>query len=118
MMPKQPDSDPAPPETGDHGPGPVMVRPHAYHWYQKVWAVLMLTFCLEIGFFLLFFPWTTYWETNYFAQVIPAWHVYWYNDYVRGAVSGLGALNLYIGVLEVFRLRRFARRRTEKERPV
>src|SRR5205085_2785100 len=35
---------------------------------------------------------------------------YWENMYVRGAVSGLGVVNLYISFLEIFRLRRFARR--------
>jgi hypothetical protein len=35
---------------------------------------------------------------------------YWDNLYVRGAVSGLGAVNLYISLVEIFRLRRFARR--------
>jgi hypothetical protein len=30
--------------------------------------------------------------------------------YVRGAVSGLGAVNLYISFVEILRLRRFARR--------
>jgi hypothetical protein len=36
--------------------------------------------------------------------------VYWFNAYVRGAVSGLGIVNVYIALLEIFRLRRFARR--------
>ena len=31
------------------------------------------------------------------------------NAYVRGAVSGVGVLNLYISFLEIFRLRRFSR---------
>jgi len=29
---------------------------------------------------------------------------------VRGAVSGLGIVNVYISLVEIFRLRRFARR--------
>jgi hypothetical protein len=29
---------------------------------------------------------------------------------VRGAVSGLGAVNLFISLMEIFRLRRFAGR--------
>jgi len=112
MMPNKPDSPATPAEPGQQRPAPAIVAPPVYHWYQKVWAVLLITFCLEIGFFLVFFPWTTYWEINYFAQLFPGWRAYWINDYVRGAVSGLGALNLYIALLEIFRLRRFARRRS------
>ena len=89
---------------------PVVVRPPVFHWYHKMWAVLLVTFCLEIGFFLVIFPWTSYWETKYFSQLVPGWHVYWYNNYFRGAVSGLGTLNLYVAFTEIFRLRRFAKR--------
>jgi hypothetical protein len=71
--------------------------------------VLLVVFCLEIGLFLLIFPWTSYWESNYFGSLIPQWHSYWDNLYVRGAVSGLGVVNLYIFILEVYRLRRFSK---------
>jgi len=107
MMPGRPspENDAAP------AAAPVSVPPPVYRWYQKLSTVLLVTFCLEIGLFLLVFPWTDYWETNYFSQIVPAWHAFWYNSYFRGAVSGLGVLNLYIAVVEIFRLRRFARHR-------
>jgi hypothetical protein len=88
---------------------PLPARP-VYHWYHKMSAVIFITFCLEIGLFLLIFPWTDYWPVNYFSTVIPGWSTYWDNMYVRGAISGLGVLNLYISFIEIFRLRRFARR--------
>jgi len=81
-----------------------------FRWYHKISAVLFITFCLEIGFFLLIFPWTEFWETNYFAAYIPEWHQYWGNMYVRGAISGIGVVNLYISFGEMFRLRRFSKR--------
>ena len=88
---------------------PLPAKP-VYHWYHKMSAVIFITFCLEIGLFLLIFPWTDYWPVNYFSTVIPGWSNYWDNMYVRGAISGLGVLNLYISFIEIFRLRRFARR--------
>jgi len=91
-----------------HSPAPVP-RP-VYHWYHKMSAVIFITFCVEIGIFLLIFPWTEYWDANYFSALLPDWHRYWDNMYVRGAVSGLGVVNLYISFLEILRLRRFARR--------
>lgn len=81
----------------------------AYQWYHKLAALLFIVFCLELGVFLLLFPWSSWWNQNFFSTVVPEWHQYWSNAYVRGAVSGLGVLNLYIALVEIFRLRRFSR---------
>lgn len=89
---------------------PFVVPEPEYRWYHKVWAVLLITFCMEIGFFLVIFPWTGSWEHNYFSSFIPEWHRFWDNMYVRGAISGLGVVNLWISFAEIFRLRRFAKR--------
>ena len=101
MMPREPGEDLA---------GPMPAPAPVYRWYHKTSAVVFIAFCLEIGLFLLIFPWTEYWEGNYFAAFVPEWHRYWDNMYVRGAISGLGVVNLYISFVEIFRLRRFARR--------
>jgi len=117
--------EPRPPaETGDAheaaaGPitAPEAPRPHraasrppAYPWYHKMWAFVFITFCLEIGLFLLIFPWTDYWGGNYFSNLLPQVESWWDNMFLRGAVSGLGVANLYISFAEIFRLKRFARR--------
>ena len=82
----------------------------SYRWYHKLSAVLFVAFCLEIGFFLMIFPWTEYWGGNFFSTFVPEWRQYWQNAYMRGAISGLGVVNLYISAVEIFRLRRFAKR--------
>ena len=97
-----------PSETGEPGPPQPGIREHRYEWYHRFGAVLFVLFCLGLGFFLLIFPWTGYWERNYFSALIPEWHQYWDNTYTRGAISGLGVINLYIGLIEMFRLRRFS----------
>ncbi|HEV3329849.1 MAG TPA: hypothetical protein VG096_02635 [Bryobacteraceae bacterium] len=111
MMPMEPGSTAGPPATQETAPGPVPIEQPEYRWYHKLSAILLVTFCLEIGLFLLFFPWSEYWSTNYFSSFLPEWRRYWTNTYFRGAVSGLGMANLYIALVEIFRLRRFARRR-------
>ena len=89
-----------------------------YGWYHKLTALLFAIFCFEMGLFLLIFPWIgNQWETNYFASisadsyraasVAQWWRLLWISPYFRGAVSGLGVINIYIAVLEIFRLRRF-----------
>ena len=79
-----------------------------YRWYHKAGAVLFVVVCLEIGFFLLIFPWTDHWDK--FASFAAGLRPYCDNLYVRGAISGIGIVNLYISLGEMIRLRRFARR--------
>jgi hypothetical protein len=77
---------------------------------QILLALLIVIVCLELGLFLLVFPWTDYWTSNYFATIIPKYFWIWENAYFRGAISGLGVVNLWICFSEIFRLRRFSRR--------
>jgi hypothetical protein len=84
-----------------------------HRWYHKATAVALSVLCLEVGLFLLLFPWTGYWDRNYFSGLLPAWTDYWDNGYTRAAVSVLGVVNLAIGLVEIFRLRRFSRRMAE-----
>jgi hypothetical protein len=75
-------------------------------WLRKFGALLFVIFCFEIGVFLLVFPWLDPWPNNWMADVLPWIGTVWSNPYFRGAVSGLGAVNIYISFIEVFRLRR------------
>jgi hypothetical protein len=106
MMPPEPQS----PAAAEPQQGPAPVPPPAYRWHHKLTAVVFIAFCLEIGMYLAIVPWTESWDGNYFSGLLPQLRPFWGNLYVRGAVSGLGAVNLYITLVEVFRLRRFARR--------
>ncbi len=77
-----------------------------FHWYQKLSSILLIIFCLELGCFLLFFPWMgPVWENNFFSSMLH--RGYWDNGYFRGAVSGLGVVNVYISLAEMVRLRKF-----------
>ena len=91
-------------------PALVDVEPSPLRWHQKLAAVLIIALCFEIGFFLVVFPWTEYWDHNYFSTLIAGWRRYWTSDYIRGAVSGLGVVNLFVSLIEIGRLRRWARR--------
>jgi hypothetical protein len=109
MMPGEPISREASPAS-ETAASPIPVPRPEYRWFHKMSAVLFATFCLEIGCFLLIFPWTDYWDSNYFSALVPAFRQYWDNMYVRGALSGIGVMNLYIAFGEMLRLRRFSRR--------
>ncbi|MEJ7609402.1 MAG: hypothetical protein WKF37_24790 [Bryobacteraceae bacterium] len=83
-------------------------EPLKHRWYHKIASVMTAIFCFELGVALLIFPWIESWSTSYFGY-LPSWaRGIWLNPYFRGAISGLGLLNIYISFLEVFRLRRFS----------
>ena len=78
-------------------------------WFRRLSSVLFVVFCFELGLFLLVYPWTDAWADNYFSVTLPGsalstWRTLWNNPYVRGGVSGLGLVNVWIAVAEVFRM--------------
>ena len=56
---------------------------------------------LELGLVLMVIPWSMYWDRNYFAQALPTVHQLITNNFVRGAVSGLGVINIAIAIAEL-----------------
>jgi hypothetical protein len=61
-------------------------------------------FTFEIGLFLTVFPWVDSWSLNYFSGWIPALENVWDDPYFRGAITGLGLVNIYVACAEVLRL--------------
>jgi hypothetical protein len=73
---------------------------------QKVWPKRLLRVCLalftfEIGLFLAIFPWSEYWSFNYLQVVIPGLQDVWDQPAFRGALTGLGLVNIYLACLQV-----------------
>jgi hypothetical protein len=56
---------------------------------------------LEAGLLLILIPWSAFWDRNYFAEVVPGLRDFMTNNFVRGAVSGLGAVNLFAALSEL-----------------
>jgi len=78
----------------------------ALAWYQKFGILVFVLFCFEVGVFLLAFPWLQAWDINIIASYSPWMHALWFSPYFRGALSGLGLVNIYISIVEIGRLRR------------
>lgn len=79
-------------------------------WMEKTAAVVYCVFCIEIGLFLLVYPWLRSWDQNYLIQLQPALTEFLTSVQFRGAVSGLGILNLFAAVSEIRGLRRYSSR--------
>ena len=75
---------------------------------NKLLNILYIIVCFQVGIFLLVFPWMRVWETNLLLLQYPAFRQVMMNNFFRGAVSGLGIINLVIGGMEVMS---FPRRR-------
>ncbi|MGD1095332.1 MAG: hypothetical protein ABSB35_25480 [Bryobacteraceae bacterium] len=73
-------------------------------WRSRVVRICLTLFTFEIGVFLVIFPWTDSWGFNYVQQLAPAIQGVWNHPYFRGAVTGLGFLNVYLSCLEVILL--------------
>jgi hypothetical protein len=96
---------PIEPQTPAATEPPPAEAPRRRRWHEKLASVLLILFCLEIGCFLTVYPWVgDIWEKNFFSSLL--YQGYWANPYFRGAVSGLGIVNLYISISEMVRLRR------------
>jgi hypothetical protein len=99
---------PVEPRVIDHSDRePDLGHLHPRHaWYHKLGIFLFIIVCFEVGAFLTVFPWTPQWDTNSLANLVPMLRDFWTSSYFRGALSGLGLLNIYISLGEVSRLRR------------
>jgi hypothetical protein len=49
-------------------------------------------------------PWSEFWEHNYFALGWPLMQSIVTNNFVRGGITGLGIVNLVIGVTDLSRV--------------
>jgi hypothetical protein len=65
---------------------------------------VLVVFFFEVGAVLIFIPWSAFWDRNYFAQLVPSLQSVITNNFVRGAVSGLGVVNLVAGLAELVSL--------------
>ncbi|SVB90980.1 uncharacterized protein METZ01_LOCUS243834, partial [marine metagenome] len=68
--------------------------------------MLLAVFFLEIGALLIVVPWTSFWDQNVFIESSASLQRMLNNHFVRGAVSGLGVINLGVAVLEMISLLR------------
>jgi len=58
---------------------------------------LFVFYCAEAGAFLLMAPWSSLWDRTVFQVPIPLIHAIYLHPLFRGAISGLGAIDLIWG---------------------
>jgi hypothetical protein len=91
--------------------GPVLVMPPPQKpkrprlWVMRLWLVIFVLFCLEVGIILTVLPWTRVWTENSLLLGHPQLREFLLQNFVRGLVSGLGLVDIWMGIAEAVRYR-------------
>jgi len=65
---------------------------------SRIYRALLVVLAFEMGAMLLYLPWSLYWEQNYFLSHFPSLMPIVLHPSFRGAVSGIGVLDILLAV--------------------
>ncbi len=70
---------------------------------KKIWAsrlrmALFVAFCIALGMLLVKLPWTLAWNQNLLLANFPGLRAVLGHNFVRGLSTGLGVVDIWIGV--------------------
>ncbi len=92
--------------------GPVLVMPPPRRgpspwelWRRRIFLVIFILFCLEVGIILTVAPWSSYWSNNLLLLNFPRARDFLMSGFVRGLISGLGVTDIWLAVAEAVRYR-------------
>jgi hypothetical protein len=74
-------------------------------WVKRLWLIVFVLFCLEVGIILTVLPWTRIWTENSLLLGHPQLREFLMKNFVRGLVSGLGLVDIWMGIAEAVRYR-------------
>jgi hypothetical protein len=63
---------------------------------NRLLRALAVVLLFEMGALLLYLPWSTFWEQNYFFRHFPSLVPIVLHPSVRGMISGLGVLDILL----------------------
>jgi len=75
-------------------------------WLQRLSLFVLVLFCVYLGVLVAILPWwKRMWDQNLWIQSRPLLAAVLDNGAVRGLISGLGLLDIWIGVSEAIHYR-------------
>ena len=74
-------------------------------WRNRLFLVEFVLVCLLIGIILIAAPWTSLWTSNSLLAGFPQVRQFLMNDFVRGGISGLGLVDVWLGFWEAIQYR-------------
>ena len=93
-----PEPSPAPPTQLASSIAPV--------WLQRLSLFVLVLFCVYLGVLVMILPWwTRVWDQNLWILSHPALAAILHTGAVRGVISGLGLLDIWVGISEAVHYR-------------
>jgi hypothetical protein len=83
------------------GPPPVEEYAEAPVWLQRLFIIVYVLFCLTLGLLLIRLPWSDLWFQDGILARWPSVRNLLHHGFIRGAVSGLGLIDIWVGVMEI-----------------
>jgi hypothetical protein len=83
----------------DRKPAPSVAR----LWLRRIGVLLFVFLCATLGVMLMILPWRPEWSDNPLLLPYPTLRAVVASGFARGAATGLGALNVWIGFWEAIR---------------
>jgi hypothetical protein len=74
-------------------------------WVRRLTMALFVAVCVWAGLFLVVFPWTQAWTDNFLLVRNLTLRSLALQNFVRGLVTGLGAVNVWMGIWEAVHYR-------------
>jgi hypothetical protein len=75
-------------------------------WLQRLSLFVLVLFCVYLGVLVMILPWwTRVWDNNGYIEARPMLAAVLHNGAVRGVISGLGLLDIWIGISEAIHYR-------------
>ena len=74
-------------------------------WLHRLVVLLFVFMCASVGVFLVILPWRPEWTHNRLLLSYPGLRQFIASGFVRGVVSGLGMLDIWIGFWEAVHYR-------------
>jgi hypothetical protein len=98
----------SPRESSPSGQEPVSSQPQQRipHWLVRTELYLRVLLRMYIGLAICYAPWSQlFWDQNPMFVQFPTLSIYAANGAVRGIISGLGLLNIWIALQDAIRHR-------------
>jgi hypothetical protein len=74
-------------------------------WMRRTKLVIFVMACIYLGIILIILPWNELWVQNGLIHRYPGLRDLAMSNFVRGAITGLGFVNVWLGVWEAVHYR-------------
>jgi len=99
--------------SGPEQAGPQLVKPTeppappspVAIWIDRIGLVIKVVFYIELGMLLAILPWMRVWTDNGLIAGYPQFRAFLQLNFVRGLVTGIGLVDIWIGIWEAVHYR-------------